>query len=56
MEGVYNAVAPEIVTNQQFAQAIGKAINRPTFLPVPGLRSKLLYSNLHRICNQLDVW
>ena len=34
-EGVYNGVAPEIVTNREFVQAFGKAMWRPAFIPVP---------------------
>lgn len=41
-QGVYNLCAPEPVTNRQMSQAIGKAISRPSFLPVPGFALKLL--------------
>ncbi len=34
-DGVYNAVSPEAVTNLEFTRSLGKAIKRPTLLPVP---------------------
>jgi len=35
-QGVYNAVAPEPATMGAFASALGKALGRPSLLPVPG--------------------
>jgi len=34
-EGVYNAVAPHVITNKEFAQAFGRALNRPAVIPFP---------------------
>jgi hypothetical protein len=34
-EGALNATAPNPVTNADFTKALGEAIHRPTFLPVP---------------------
>lgn len=33
--GVYNASAPEPVTNREFSKALGQALHRPAFMPVP---------------------
>lgn len=41
-QGVYNLCVPEPVTNRQMSRAIGQAIRRPSFLPVPGFALKLL--------------
>jgi hypothetical protein len=41
MEGVYNAVSPSPVTNSDFTEAIGKLLNRPTFLKAPRFALKL---------------
>ncbi len=41
-QGVYNLCAPEPVTNRQMSRAIGQAISRPSFMPVPGFALKLL--------------
>jgi uncharacterized protein len=37
VSGVVNATAPEPVTNREFAKALGRAVNRPAVVPVPGL-------------------
>jgi uncharacterized protein len=37
VSGVINATAPNPVTNREFSHAIGRAINRPAVMPVPGL-------------------
>ena len=42
-EGVYNAVAPHPVTNSIFTKALGKALNRPTFMPLPIFVLKMMY-------------
>lgn len=43
--GVYNATAPEPVTNKAFSKALGKALNRPAIMPVPKLAVKLRLGN-----------
>jgi hypothetical protein len=40
--GVYNAVAPEPVTMADFAAGLGRAIGRPSLVPVPGPVLQLL--------------
>jgi uncharacterized protein len=40
--GPINAVAPGIVTQAQFARALGKAVKRPAFLPTPAFAARLL--------------
>jgi uncharacterized protein (TIGR01777 family) len=41
-QGVYNAVAPVPTTMGAFAAALGKALGRPSLLPVPGPILQLL--------------
>jgi uncharacterized protein (TIGR01777 family) len=36
VDGALNATAPNPVRNSDFTKALGKLMNRPTFLPVPG--------------------
>ena len=43
VHGPVNAVGPNPVTNSEFTKALGKAIHRPTLLPVPTLGLKVLY-------------
>jgi len=40
--GVFNAVAPEPVLMKDFSKTLGKCLNRPDLLPVPGTILKLL--------------
>ncbi len=40
--GVYNLVAPEIVTNGEFGRAVGRQMRRPFWLPVPGFALRAL--------------
>jgi uncharacterized protein (TIGR01777 family) len=37
VSGTINATAPEPVTNKDFSKALGRAVNRPALVPVPGL-------------------
>jgi uncharacterized protein len=47
MEGVYNAVAPNPVTNREFMKSLAKAVKRPFILPpVPTLALKLMYGEM----------
>jgi uncharacterized protein len=41
-DGVYNATAPNPVTNAEFTKALGKALHRPAFLPVPEFALKAM--------------
>ena len=36
VSGVINSTAPNPVTNRELSQAIGRAINRPAVMPIPG--------------------
>jgi len=53
LRGVVNGVAPNPVTNTEFTKALGRALHRPTLIPVPrfalqlalGDRSSLLFAS-----------
>ena len=42
--GPINGTAPEPVTNKQFSKALGSALGRPAFLPMPAIGLR------HRFC------
>lgn len=39
--GVYNATAPNPVTNRDFARTLGHVLHRPAFMPTPGFALRL---------------
>ena len=41
-----NATAPHPVKNSEFTDALGKALNRPTIIPVPAFGIKLLFGEM----------
>lgn len=41
ISGALNGVAPEPVTNRDFARALGRALHRPAFLPTPAFALRL---------------
>ena len=47
--GAVNATAPEPVTNAAFSKALGRALHRPGFLPVPAIAIKALYGDMAEI-------
>ena len=47
--GVVNLTAPRPVDNKEFSQALGRALHRPAFLPVPGFALQLLYGEMSEI-------
>jgi uncharacterized protein (TIGR01777 family) len=48
-QGASNACAPEPVTNREFSRALGRALHRPAFAPVPGLAVRALYGDMAEI-------
>lgn len=47
--GPVNLAAPNPVTNAELSHALGHALGRPAFLPVPGFAVKLLYGEMSEI-------
>ena len=43
VHGILNGVAPEIVTNSEFASAFASALWRPAWLPVPEFVLKFIF-------------
>jgi uncharacterized protein (TIGR01777 family) len=50
--GSYNGAAPEPVTNKAFSNALGRALHRPAFAPVPAFAIKLLYGDMAEIVTE----
>ncbi len=46
LRGSVNAVAPNAVTNREFTKALGRALHRPTFFPLPAFAVKLLFGEM----------
>jgi uncharacterized protein (TIGR01777 family) len=44
--GAFNAVAPAPVTNAQFARILGRVLQRPAIVPVPGAALRLLFGEM----------
>ncbi len=49
VRGPLNATAPEPVTNRQLAKALGKAMGRPSFAPVPAFALKLRFGEVANV-------
>jgi uncharacterized protein (TIGR01777 family) len=50
--GPANACAPEPATNRDFSRALGRALHRPAFAPVPGFAVRLLYGDMAEIVTE----
>jgi uncharacterized protein len=48
LSGPVNAVAPAPVTNQTFAETLGKVLGRPAFLPLPSLAVRAVFGEMGR--------
>jgi len=44
--GPFNLTAPEALANAEFSRALGRAMRRPAWLPVPGLALHLLFGEM----------
>jgi uncharacterized protein len=47
--GAINLAGPKPVPNKEFSKALGRALHRPAFAPVPGLALKALYGEMSTI-------
>ena len=46
VEGVMNATAPNPVRNKDFGYALGRALSRPAFMPLPSFAVRLLFGEM----------
>jgi len=49
VRGAMNAVSPHPVTNAEFTRALGRAVHRPAFLPVPKAALRLAFGEMSEI-------
>jgi hypothetical protein len=47
--GAYNAGSPNPVTNAEFTRALGRALGRPTVLPMPQAALRLLFGEMSEL-------
>jgi uncharacterized protein (TIGR01777 family) len=47
--GPINVVAPNPATNKEFSQALGRALHRPAFMPVPGFMMRLRFGEVAEV-------
>lgn len=43
LTGIFNLTAPQITDNATFTKALGKALHRPAFFPIPAFGLKMVY-------------
>lgn len=48
LEGIFNFTAPELIRQKEFAKALGRALNRPAFMPAPSFMVKTIMGELGR--------
>ena len=48
-QGIYNATAPNPVSNREFTNALGTALSRPTLVPMPGLLLNLALGEMSQL-------
>ena len=46
LQGVFNATAPNPVTNAEFTKTLAQILNKPAFIPVPALLLKILLGEM----------
>jgi uncharacterized protein len=49
LSGPVNGSAPEPATNRDFSRALGRALHRPAFAPIPAAAIKVLYGDMSQI-------
>jgi uncharacterized protein (TIGR01777 family) len=49
VSGAINAVAPGIVTNEEFARELGAVLNRPAILPVPEFALQIMMGEMAEV-------
>ena len=48
-QGVYNAVAPELIQNRDFTRALASSLGRPAIFPVPPIMLKIFFGEMSSV-------
>jgi NAD dependent epimerase/dehydratase family enzyme len=56
LTGPVNVLAPEVVTNRQFARTLGRILHRPVFLKIPGFVLRLAMGEVAGAIAGGDAW
>ncbi|MGQ1891521.1 TIGR01777 family oxidoreductase [Thermophagus sp. OGC60D27] len=51
-EGIYNFVAPQMITNGEFTKELGEVLKRPTFMRIPGWAIEMMYGEAASVLMQ----
>ena len=46
LDGAFNFVSPHCLTQREFANALGKALHRPSFMPTPAFALKVVFGQM----------
>ena len=52
LQGVFNATAPNPVSNEEFSQALGKVLNRPAKITTPPLALRLAMGEMSQLLTE----
>lgn len=48
-KGIYNMVAPQMVSNEEFTRALASVLHRPAFMTIPGVVLKIIYGEAAQV-------
>ncbi|PWD98706.1 TIGR01777 family oxidoreductase [Marinilabilia rubra] len=52
LKGIFNLVAPQMISNSEFTQALSAILNRPALIPVPEFALKILFGQAAKVLSE----